>query len=248
MDIRFDGKRALVTGAGRGIGRCIAKALSKCGAHTIAVARTQADLDSLKQEDPRIQTVSLDITDLSRTREVVSGLGPIHCLVNNAGVFAMAPALESSTEEFDRLLNINVKALMNMSQVVAKGLIEVKSGGSIVHVTSDLSSVASEGCMMFGGTKAAVDQMMKVMALEWGPHQIRVNSVRPIAVLKQGAVEGIDASLTESFSKRIPQRRLPTEEDVMRPVLFLLSDQSDMVNGSTLLVDGGVTGTVEGSC
>jgi len=245
MDIRFHGKRALVTGAGKGIGRCIAKALSEGGAHTIAISRTQSDLDSLKQEDPRIETVLLDVSDWDKTRKVVSALGPVDCLVNNAGVLKMTPATEATPEEFDWLFNINTKAVMNISQIVAKGMIERQSGGSIVHITSAGSTIAAQGLMAYQGSKAAVDQMANVMALEWGPHQIRVNCVRPVLVLTPmgQSIATLAPDIGVEVAKRIPQRKLPTVEDVMRPVLFLLSDQSDMVSGSTLLVDGGFTGT-----
>lgn len=248
MNVRFDGKRALVTGAGKGLGRAIAKALYSRGAHVIALSRTASDLDSLRAEvfgletqvaAPGMETHVADVSEWDDTRQLVQRLGDIDLLVNNAGVASLAPAADATEEEFDRLFNTNVKAALNMSQVVAKNLMSRGCAGSIVHVSSVAASRGLDQHVLYCGTKAALDGMMRVMALEWGKHQIRVNCVNPTVVLTEMGRMAWDNAQGAALKQTIPQGKFAEESDVVNAVLFLLSTSSDMINGTSLPIDGG---------
>ncbi|KAK7475411.1 hypothetical protein BaRGS_00033361 [Batillaria attramentaria] len=226
MDIRFTNKRALVTGAGKGIGRGVAIALHKAGAQT----------------HPGIETVNLDIGDWSATRQVVSNLGHFDLLVNNAGVHKMVPFLEFPEEEIDRVFAINYKAAFNIAQVVARGMVERGTGGAIVNVSSDSSPRGFQGEAAYGPSKAAMDSLTRVMALELGPKKIRVNSVQP-SLTRTPIIESTylkDKSLYEPLLNRIPLGRISEVSDVTAAILFALSDQAAMIHGTALLVDGGM--------
>jgi len=241
MAVRYDftGKTALVTGAGKGLGRAISIALAEAGSLVIALSRTPSDLESLKSTHTNIKTHAIDVADWAKTRELVGSLGNIDLLVNNAGVASLAPAEDASEEEFDRLFNINVKAALNISQLVAKNLIQRGCGGSIVQVSSVASQIGLDNHVLYCGTKAALDGMMRVMAAEWGKHQIRVNSVNPTVVLTEMGKKAWENEAGETLKKTIPQKKFAEEKDVVNAVLYLLSEASDMVNGSCLPVDGG---------
>jgi L-xylulose reductase len=236
----FKGKRALVTGAGRGIGRAIAIALAKAGAETYAIDRTQKDLDDLVKEVPAIKQVWLELRDWSDTQSVVASLGKIDLLVNNAAILQLAPIADARPEEFDQSFEVNVKAVLNVSQVVAKGLIAKNSPGAIVNISSQESSRAVNYHGIYGATKGALDQLTKIMALELGPHKIRVNSVNPTVVLTEmGKMFFNDPSRAEKMKARIPLRRFAEVSEVVNPVLYLLSDGASMIHGTILMVDGG---------
>ncbi|KAK7500871.1 hypothetical protein BaRGS_00007751 [Batillaria attramentaria] len=240
MKIRFDGKRALVTGAGKGIGRDIAKALHNCGADTVALSRTQADLDSLQQECPGIQTVTQDLSDWNKARHVLRGLGHVDLLVNNAGVGQLVSFLECTEELLDTSFGINFKGLFNVSQVVAKEMVERKTGGAIVNISGLGSLMAFDQCVVNCTTKAAVDSLTRVMALELGPHKIRVNSVCPTLVKTERARPAWSSPMIAgSLLAWIPLGEFPDPEDVTNAVLFLLSDKAAMINGTSLPIDGG---------
>ncbi|XP_023197143.1 L-xylulose reductase isoform X1 [Xiphophorus maculatus] len=256
MEISFAGKRALVTGAGKGIGRSTALALARCGARVTAVTRTQADLNSLVQECPAIVPVCVDLADWAATEAALKDVGPIDLLVNNAACTKLQPFLEVTPDQFDLLFNVNVKAVLHISQMVAGGMKARGSGGSIVNVSSQASQRAlrdhtvylipsSESCCVIirpcsGATKGALDMLTKVMALELGPHQIRVNSVNPTVVMtKMGRLGWSDPEKAQTMKSRIPLGRFAEEEDVVNCILFLLSEKSSMINGVALPVDGG---------
>ncbi|XP_041363262.1 L-xylulose reductase-like [Gigantopelta aegis] len=241
MEIKFDGKRALVTGAGKGIGRATAKALVKCGAETYALSRTQADLDSLKAEVPTIHTVCVDITDWDKLRGVVKTLCPIDLLVNNAGVCTLAPFLEVSKEDFDYTYDTNVKALINISQVVLKDIIDRGSSCAVVNVSSIASSIAVFNHIVYASSKAAVDMLTKIMTLELGSKNIRVNSVNPTVVMTDMGKRNnwSDPAKSGPVLALTPQGRFAEVHEVVDAILFLLSDKASMINGTCLPVDGG---------
>lgn len=246
MDIRFDGKRTLVTGAGRGIGRDLAVKLAECGAHVIGVCRTQADLDSLKQQVPDIQTHAVDLSDWDKAQELVYSLGQIDLLVNNAGAYLVAPFLEATREDLDLMFNINYRAAFSVSQAVAKGMIERGSGGAIVMLSSLSSTIAVNNQPIYTTTKAAMDQLTRCLAIELGPHKIRVNAVNPALVLTKMT---LDAGFGDPMKAKpildwIPLNRLAEVEDVVNTALYLLSDKAAMLNGITVPVDGGMNAVV----
>ncbi|OWF39734.1 L-xylulose reductase-like [Mizuhopecten yessoensis] len=242
MEITFHGKRALVTGAGKGIGRDIAKKLVECGAETYALSRTQADLDTLKSEVPSMHIVLADLQDWDGSRKVIEQLGPIDLLVNNAGVGRNALFMEVKKEELDYVYDINVKSIVNVSQVCAKGMIERGTAGSIVNMSSIASSKALQEHTAYASSKAAVDMITKVMCLELGPHKIRVNAVNPTVVwTEMGKGTWSDPAKSGPLLARIPLNKFVEIEDVVNATLFLLSDKSAMVNGTCMLLEGGLS-------
>ncbi|XP_061191300.1 L-xylulose reductase-like [Saccostrea echinata] len=242
MEIQFSGKRALVTGAGKGIGRAIAKKLAECGAETIALSRTKADLDNLQKEVPQILTVQCDVVDYEATRKAILDLGPIHLLVNNAGISRIGNFLDFPMKDFEDVYNVNTKALFNISQVVAKGMVERGQGGSIVNISSVASSRALDDHIAYCSSKAAVDSMTKVMALELGKHKIRVNSVNPTVTWTDMAVYAwSDPAKSAPMLAKIPMGKFVEVEDVVNTVLFLLSDKSAMTSGQHIVLDGGLS-------
>jgi len=240
MELSFTGKRVLVTGAGQGIGRGLSKKLVECGAEVYSLSRTASHLESLKSECPSIETVVCDLSDWDGSRQILQSLPPIHCLVNNAAMAICTPFLDIPPQEFDTLFNINVKAVLNVSQVIGRGMVERGEGGTIVNISSQASQAALADHAIYAATKGALDIMSKVMALELGPHQIRVNCVNPTVVMTDmGKVGWSKPEKADPMKAKIPQHRFAEVEDVVNAIVFLLSDKSDMINGATLPVDGG---------
>jgi len=243
MDIEFSGKRALVTGAGQGIGRALAKQLSKHGATVFALSKSKQNLESLKEEIEGIQILTVDLCDWEATRKAVESVGHIDLLVNNAGVAVLQSFMTITPDSFDRLFSVNVKAIINVSQVIAEKMIANKTGGSIVNLSSQASMAALKDHTVYCGTKAALDMVSKVMALELGPHKIRVNCVNPTVVMTEmGKLGWSDPLKADPMLARIPAGKFAEVEDVVNAVMFLLSDKAAMINGTTLPVDGGYLG------
>ena len=243
MHIRFDGKRALVTGAGKGIGRDIAMLLAACGAQVVAVGRTADDLDSLAQETGA-ETIVAELADPVAAREAAERAGPIDLLVNNAGITILQPFLDATIEAFDAIMAVNVRAIMVVSQVVARGMIARGQGGAIVNLSSQASQVALADHAAYCASKGALDQLTRVMALELGPHQIRVNAVNPTVTLTpMGALAWGDPAKGEPMKAKIPLGRFAFPRDVAHAVAYLLSDRADMIHGVMLPIDGGFLAT-----
>jgi len=191
--------------------------------------------------------VCVDLADWTATRQAVEALPPIDLLVNNAGVINRDKFVDITPEEFDRILNVNLKAVMNVSQVVAKGLIARGSPGSIVNVSSQASVRAFDSRAIYGSSKAALVQLTRVMCLELGPHKIRVNAVNPTVVLTDMSRHWeTSAALKEKLAalkERTPLRSFADVSEIAGPTLFLLSDAASMISGTILLIDGGFTVT-----
>ncbi|XP_024913810.1 L-xylulose reductase, partial [Cynoglossus semilaevis] len=216
MEISFKDKRAVVTGAGKGIGRATALALARCGAEVVAVTRTRADLDSLTQECASIIPVCVDLADWGATEGALQNIGPVHLLVNNAACANLQSFLDVTSDNFDQSFNVNVKAVLHVSQIVARGMKARGSGGSIVNVSSQASQCALRDHTVYCATKAALDMLTKVMALELGPFQIRVNSVNPTVVMTEMGRKGwSDPEKAKAMTSRIPLGRFAEVEDVV---------------------------------
>uniref|UniRef100_F6YFS2 Dicarbonyl/L-xylulose reductase n=1 Tax=Xenopus tropicalis TaxID=8364 RepID=F6YFS2_XENTR len=245
MEINFCGQRALVTGAGKGIGRETVKALRKTGAEVVALSRTFEDLESLAQECPGVQTVCVDLADWSATEKALSSIGPVDLLVNNAAVAVLQPFLAVTEEAFDKKITQGFAvSLADYSyvfhQIVVHQMIERGVPGAIVNVSSQASQCALQDHSVYCATKGALDMLTKVMTLELGPKKIRVNSVNPTVVMTEmGRIGWSDPQKSEPMLKRIPMGRFAEVEDVVHSILFLLSDKSSMITGSCLPVDGG---------
>ncbi|RWS15288.1 L-xylulose reductase-like protein [Dinothrombium tinctorium] len=245
MKIAFGQKTALVTGAGRdesneGIGRELVKKLVECDAKVIAFSKTKENLDSLKLEVPQVQTFQVDVSDWNSTKALISQIGPIDLLVNNAGYACCQAVGEVTEEEFDKVFNINVKSIVNITQEIAKAMIKRGKGGSIVNISSQASMVALKDHLVYGASKAAVDQLTRTFALELGHYNIRVNSVNPTVVnTDMGKVGWSDPAKAKSMLDKIPLHRFAEPVEVVDTVLFLLSDKAAMISGVLLPIDGG---------
>eukprot|EP01121_Diplochlamys_sp_Union-15-3_P007432 TRINITY_DN1887_c0_g1_i6.p1 TRINITY_DN1887_c0_g1~~TRINITY_DN1887_c0_g1_i6.p1 ORF type:complete len:233 (-),score=51.99 TRINITY_DN1887_c0_g1_i6:219-917(-) len=219
----FTGKTALITGA-RGIGKEIALMLARSGASLVVAARTESDLQSLKEEvnkinghDKGIKIIQADIGKIEDCQRIITEAGPIDLLVNNAAICQLAPFVETSAESFETHMNVNVRAPMLISQGIAKGMIERKKGGSIVNISSQASKIGLEGHTAYCVSKGALDQLTRMMALELGPHNIRVNSVNPTVVLTEMAKVGWSKKeKAEPHLKRIPLGRFAQPEEVIK--------------------------------
>ncbi|KAJ8687135.1 hypothetical protein QAD02_022929 [Eretmocerus hayati] len=240
MNINFEGKRILVTGAGQGIGRETALRLSKFKGTVIALSKTKKHLDSLVQEDPKIQAICADLSDWNATKKAVESVLPIDLLVNNAGIAILDPVTSVKPEDFDLIFNVNLKSVLNVSQIVSKDMLRRKVAGSIVNVSSVASLVAVKDHAIYCSVKAALDMLTKVMALELGPHNIRVNTVNPTLVMTaMGKANWSDPEKAATLRVKIPMDRFAEPEEVVDSIVFLLSNKSSMVNGSGITIDGG---------
>ncbi|WAQ97067.1 DCXR-like protein [Mya arenaria] len=208
MEINFKGKNAVVTGAGKGIGRDVAKRLAALGAHVVAISRTQADLDSLKTEVPSIETVAVDLADWAAARTAVAAIPNVDMLVNNAGTNRLDKFLDVKEEDLDLVMDINFKAVFNVAQVVSRQMVDRKSGGAIVNVSSAASYRGLLDHAVYCASKAAVDKLTNVMALELGQYKIRVNSVNPtVALTELGKIAWSDPVKADPMLARIPMGR-----------------------------------------
>ncbi|XP_077019263.1 carbonyl reductase [NADPH] 2 isoform X2 [Tamandua tetradactyla] len=240
MQLNFSGLRALVTGAGKGIGRDTVKALHASGARVVAVSRTGGDLVSLSQECPGIEPVCVDLGDWEATAQALGDVGPVDLLVNNAAVALLQPFLEVTKEAFNRSFNVNLRSIVQVSQIVARGLIERGVPGSIVNVSSMVAHVSLPNLATYSSTKGAMTMLTKAMAWELGPHKIRVNSVNPTVVLTaMGKQVMLDPEFAQKLKERHPLKKFAESEDVVNSILFLLSDCSASTSGSGILVDAG---------
>jgi len=187
----------------------------------------------------------VDVADWNDTRVAIQKVLPVDGLVNNAAIAEINSFLDVTPESFDRQFNINVKAVVNVSQVVVEDLKRRNVGGSIVHVSSQASQAALKDHLVYSGTKGALDIMCKVMALELGSSNIRVNCVNPTVVMTaMGKIGWSDPEKAGPMLEKIPLGRFSEVEEVVHGILFLLSDQASMINGVTLPIDGGFFGNL----
>ena len=237
----IDGHVALVTGAGRGLGRACALALSGAGARIIAVSRTGAELAGLAEEAPGpVETWVEDVTaDALLAR--IEALERLDVLVNNAGTNHPQPFLEVTDEALDGMLDLNVRAAFRVARSAARVMIRC-GGGSIVNMSSQMGHVGSPRRTVYCMTKHGIEGLTKAMAVELGPHGIRVNTVSPTFIetpLTRPFLE--DPKFAEFVMGMIPMKRMGTIEEVAAAVLYLASPASGIVTGTSLRVDGGWT-------
>ena len=243
---RLDGKIALVTGAGRGIGRAVALALAAAGAELVVVSRTPSELDevagAIKSGGGNARPLMLDVTRSDAVRDAFAGLGPLDILVNNAGINRPQPFLEVDEPTLDLLLGLNVRAAFVVAQAAAQ-LMVAKGGGVIINVSSQMGHVGSDlNRTVYVMTKHAVEGLTKAMAVELAPKGVRVVSIAPTFVttpLTKPFFE--DPMFRKWVLDRIPLGRLGTVEEVASAVVFLASPAASLVTGSSLFVDGGWT-------
>jgi L-xylulose reductase len=235
----FTGKRALVTGAGKGIGRVIVERLCARGAAVVALSRSQADLDTLATETG-CETIAADVADIEPTLAAIGAQAPFDMLVNNAGISRLAPFVTTPQADFEAIMAVNVIAPMRIAQAVASALILAKKPGAIVNVSSVASTVGLANHTAYCASKGALDAMTRVMAVELGPHGIRTNSVNPVVTLTPMAVMAwSDPVKAAPMQSRIPLGRFVQPVEVAEAICYLLGEGAAMINGVCLPVDGG---------
>ncbi len=250
--MRVDGKIALVTGAGSGIGQAIAIGLAQAGAEvalTELPGRERAAAQTVQQVETAGRTGvawPLDVTRLANINEVVAGVvsrfGRIDILVNNAGMNIHRLALEVSEEDWDRVLDVNLKGAFFMAQAVARQAMVPQEGGKIVNIASQHGVVGLHHRAAYCSSKAGLVNLTRVLALEWAPYRINVNAVGPTFIetpLSRPTFE--EPAFRAEILGRIPLGRYGKPEDVAGAVVFLASPAADLVTGHTLLIDGGWT-------
>ncbi len=243
---RLDGRRALVTGAGRGIGLAAAAALAEAGAHVVLAARSEAEITdaaaAIRAAGGRAEPLVLDVMDIAATASRIARAGPFDVLVNNAGTNRPKPITDATEEDFDVVLDLNVKAAYFVAQAVAKGMIEAGTTGSIIHMGSQMGHVGGPSRTLYCASKWAIEGLNKAMSLDLAPHGIRCNTIAPTFIetpLTKPFFQ--DKSFLDSVLAKIKLGRLGQVEDLMGAVLFLASDASALMTGTSLVVDGGWT-------
>lgn len=239
---RLDGRRALVTGASKGIGRAGAVALATAGAEVVLAARSldalEATVAALAAAGHRARAVRLDVTDRAAVRALVAAEAPFDLLLNNAGTNIREPFDQVRDESLDALLDLNIRAMFTVAQAVAA---RMGQGGAILNLSSVNGHVAGASRSVYTATKHAVEGLTKAMAFELGPRGIRVNALAP-GFVETPLTEGVlgDPKFRERILRLTPLGRIMTVEDLMGAILFLLSPAAAMITGHSLVVDGGM--------
>ena len=247
MDFSFPltGKVALITGAASGIGAAIAAAYATKG---VALALCDLDLSRARQTagtlgDPA-RAFACDVADEGSVTDcvaqVMEAFGRIDILVNSAGIVDLAPAEDLSAAAWRRTMDINLTGSFLMAQAVARHMI-AQGSGRIVNMASQAGSVAIDGHVAYCASKFGVIGMTKTMALEWGRHGIRVNSISPTVVLTELGKKAWDGAKGDAMKAEIPAGRFAEPDEIAAAAVFLASDGADMINGADLMIDGGFT-------
>ncbi len=245
------GKVAIVTGAGRGIGKSIAIGLAQHGVDIALCSRSQKELEQVAQEVRKLGQkafpLSVDMTKISQfdglVKETIKAFKHIDILVNNAGALLVAPALEVDEKSWDLVMDTNAKGAFFLCQRVGQVMIQQGKGGSIINVTSEVVQKVEVNIGAYCPSKAALYSVTKILAKEWGKFKIRVNSLAPCFV-NTVLNEPLFAQKKEFYEpklKGVPIGRHSEPEDLVGAAVFLASDASSYVTGTTILVDGGYT-------
>jgi len=243
---RLDGRRALVTGGGRGIGLAAAAALAAAGAQVTLAARTKSEIDeaatAIRARGEAAQALVLDVTDIEAARHAVAQAEPFQVLVNNAGMNRPAYLPDVKVEDFDAIFALNVRAAFFIAQAVARRLIEAKLPGSIINVSSQMGHVGAARRTVYCASKHAMEGFTKAMAIELAPHNIRVNSIGPTFLetpMTRPFFE--NKAFRDEVLSKIKFGRLGQLDEITGAIVFLASDASSLMTGSALVLDGGWT-------
>ncbi len=243
----LSGKIALVTGASGGLGRHFAGVLAGAGARVAVCARRMdkvtETVTGIESAGGRAFGVEMDVTDKGSVTSafdlVEEQAGPVTVLINNAGITAGNLALEMSEDDWDRVLDTNLKGAWTVAQQAAQRMVEAKTGGVIVNIASVLGLRVSKGVVPYAVSKAGLIQMTKALALELAPQNIRVNALAPGYVETDLTRDYLAGDAGKKLLKRIPQRRPANMSELSGPLLLLASDASSYMTGAVITVDGG---------
>ncbi len=243
---RLDGRRALVTGAGRGIGLAAASALADAGAHVVLASRTTTEIEdaaeAIRARGQPAEALTLDVRDAEAVKAAVAVREPFDILVNNAGTNRPAPFVDVKVEDFDLVFSLNVRAAYFVAQAVARRLVEAGRPGSIVNVSSQMGHVGGANRTVYCATKHAMEGFTKAMAIELAPHGIRVNTLAPTFIetpMTRPFFE--NQAFREDTLRRLKLGRLGQLEELTGAIVFLASDASTLMTGTSLVMDGGWT-------
>ena len=251
MSYDFSGKRVLVTGgAGPGAGSAISLYLSKLGAEVYAIGRTQSSLDNLRAQDPKIKTITCDLSDWGATRKAVQEILPVHFLVNSASSYKIEKFADATKESIEAMFAINVLAPVNLVSVVANDLVKRGLKGAVVNISADIVNEGVGDALSYNMSKSALDQMARCAVAEFSPKGIRFNNINLSIMntpLTKVFIEA-DPLRAQEFVRMIPLGRIVDPKEIGPVVAFLLSDQSEMINGHSLPMDGGRLSALIFSC
>ena len=242
----LNGKRSLITGAGRGIGLGASIALAQAGSEIVMVSRTEKELVQLNQYIQDLELKSkykvLDVTDEKSVENFISEEKPFDILVNNAGTNIPSSLVDTKIDDFDYVMSLNVKSVINLTKHVVTKMLDKNIRGSIINVSSQMGHVGGPNRTTYCSTKFAIEGFTKSLSIELAPKGIRVNSICP-TFIKTPMTEPFlkDDKFKDQVISMIPIGRLGEIEDLMGPFVFLASDASSLMTGSSLLVDGGWT-------
>jgi len=239
-------KRALIAGASSGIGLAGAVALAEHGADVVLAARRADRLaDIVAQMQSRgwsARAVTLDVADVDATRAMVAAEGPFDVLLNSAGLARHTKAVDTTPEDFDAVMNINLRGAYFLTQAVAQGMIDAGKQGSLINISSQMGHVGGLDRAVYCASKFAVEGFTKAMALEFGPHKIRINTICPTFILTELTQSTFDDPDKRAWVlDKIKLGRAGEVQDLMGAVVYLASNASALVTGTSMLVDGGWT-------
>ncbi|MEO0881876.1 MAG: glucose 1-dehydrogenase [Pseudomonadota bacterium] len=246
---RFElsGRRALITGASSGLGANFAKTLAAAGAHVVLAARRLDRLQSVSDEitgaGGSAEIVSLDVTDdasvMSAFDHIEASDGPATILVNNSGLSRENWLTDMTEDDWDTVMGTNLKGAWRVAQEAARRMIAAETGGSIINISSITAFRPSQMLGAYAPSKAAIQHLTHVMALEWARNGIRVNAIAPGYFSTEINEDFLDTGPAEKMRKRIPLRRFGDLDELSGPLLLLASDAGSYMTGATLIVDGG---------
>jgi 3-oxoacyl-[acyl-carrier protein] reductase len=236
-------KNIIVTGASGGIGNSIVKKLSEAGAKILASGTKIEKLEKLKKNFKEIKILKFDISQKNKIEEFIENStkelgGSLDCIVNNAGITQDNLAIRMSLDEWQKVIDINLTSSFLISKFAIKKMLKKKSG-KIVNITSVVGHTGNLGQANYTASKAGIIAMSKSLAIEYAKKNININCISP-GFIKTAMTDKIDDKFKEAIVSKIPSARLGEPDDIANAVLFLLSDQSDYINGETIHVNGGM--------